>query len=176
MLVTGASGGVGTFAVQIAAALGAHVTGECSRAKVDLVRSLGAEEVLDHAVDDFADGSRRFDLIIDIAGTPSLSRLRSALTPRGTVVLVGGERQGALLGIGHQLRGSFVSPFVRQRLTMMVAKERAADLDRLSALTEDGRIAPALERTYPLQHAPAALRRLAAGEVRGKVAVITDAR
>ena len=172
VLVTGASGGVGSFAVQIATALGAHVTAECSRGKVGLVRSLGAVEVLDHAVDDFADGSRQFDLIIDIAGNPSLSRLRRALTPSGTAVLVGGEGGGALTGMGRQACASILAPFVGQRLTMMIVKGRTADLERLAALTEDGRLTPALERTYPLAQAPDALRRLASGQVCGKVAIV----
>ena len=171
VLVTGASGGVGSFAVQIATAFGAHVTAECSRGKADLVRSLGAEEVLDHAVDDFADGSRRFDLIIDIAGNPSLTRLRRALTPTGTVVLAGGEGNGAVIGMGRQLRASIASPFVGQRLTMMIVKGRAGDLERLADMTGDGKLTPALDRTYPMAQAPDALRRLAAGQVRGKVAI-----
>ncbi len=174
VLVTGASGGVGSFAVQIATALGARVTAECSRAKADLVRTLGAHEVLDHAVDDFADGSRRFDLIIDIAGNPSLSRLRAALTPTGTAVLAGGEGNGALTGMGRQLRASIVSPFVGQRLTMMIVKGRTGDLERLGALIDAGGLTPALERSYPLERAGDALRRLAAGDVRGKVAVVTS--
>ena len=172
VLVTGASGGVGTFAVQIAKALGAHVTAECSAGKADLARTLGADEVLDHAVDDFADGSHRFDLIIDIAGNPSLSRLRRALTPTGTAVLAGGEGNGAIVGMGRQLRASIVSPFIGQRLQMMIVKGRAGDLERLAAMTEDGRLVPALDRTYPLAQAPDALRRLAAGQVRGKVAIV----
>ena len=126
VLVTGASGGVGSFAVQIAKALGAHVTAECSTAKADLVRSLGADEVVDYTRDDFADGSRRFDLIIDLAGGPSVARLRAALTPTGTAVLAGGEQGGNLTGMGRQIRAALLSPFVRQRLTLCVTKERAA--------------------------------------------------
>lgn len=171
VLVTGASGGVGTFAVQIAKALGAHVTAECSTGKVDLVGSLGADEVLDYTVDDFADGSRRFDLILDLAGSPSLARLRRALTPTGTAVIAGGEGGGSLTGMGRQLRALLVSIFGRQRLTMCVTKEGAVDLERLTALIESGRVTPALDRTYPLTQAADAMRRLVAGNVRGKLAI-----
>jgi len=171
VLVTGASGGVGTFAVQIARTLGAHVTAECSTTKVDLVVALGADEVLDYAVDDFADGSRHFDLIVDIAGSPSLSRLRRALTPTGTVVIAGGEGGGNLTGIGRQLRALVVSLWGKQRLTMFVTRERAEDLERLTALIEAGGVTPALDRIYPLAEAADAMRRLVAGDVRGKVAI-----
>lgn len=171
VLVTGASGGVGTFAVQIAKALGAHVTAECSTAKVDLVRSLGADEVLDYTVDDFADGTHRYDLIVDLAGNPSVARLRRALSPTGTAVVAGGEGNGNLTGMSRQLRALLVSPFVKQRLLLCVTKERAADLERLTTLIEAGSITPALDRTYPLAQAGDAMRRLVAGEVRGKIAV-----
>ena len=171
VLVTGASGGVGSFAVQIAKALGAHVTAECSTGKVDMVRSLGADEVLDYTVDDFADGSRQFDLIVDIAGSPSLPRLRRALTPTGTVVIVGGEGGGNLLGIGRQLRAVLISPFVKQRLIMFILKAGAEDLEQLTAMIEAGQVSPALERTYPLEQAPDAMRRLIAVDVHGKIAI-----
>ena len=110
MLVVGASGGVGSYAVQLAKALGAEVTGVCSSAKTDLVTSLGADHVIDYTRDDFADGPRRYDLILDIAGNPSLSALRRALKPRGTAVFVGGENAGAIIGMGRQLRGVLLSP------------------------------------------------------------------
>lgn len=171
VLVTGASGGVGTFAVQIAKALGAHVTAECSTGKVDLVRSLGADQVLDYGVDDFADGTHHYDLVLDLAGNPSLSRLRRALTPTGTAVIAGGEQGGNLTGMSRQVRAAVLSPFVKQRLTLCLTKERAADLERLTALIEAGEISPALDRTYPLAQAADAMRRLIAGDVRGKVAV-----
>jgi NADPH:quinone reductase-like Zn-dependent oxidoreductase len=171
VLVTGASGGVGSYAVQLAVAAGAEVTGVCSAAKADLVRSLGAVRVLDYAVDDFAATGVRYDVIIDIAGNASLSRLRRALAPRGTAVLVGGEDAGRLLGMGRQLRGMVVSLFGRQRLTLRVPKESAADLERLTALVEAGQLVPAVESTYPLDQAPTAMRHLVDGRVRGKVAI-----
>jgi NADPH:quinone reductase-like Zn-dependent oxidoreductase len=172
VLVIGASGGVGSFAVQIAKALGAEVTGVASTGKLDLVRALGADHVVDYTHDDFADGSRRYDLILDIAGNPTLSRLRRALAPTGTAVITGGEEGGAFSGgMNRQLRGLALSPFLRQRLTMFIAKQRASDLERLSVLIEAGHVNPSLERSYPLQDAADAVRHLAAGGTRGKVAI-----
>jgi NADPH:quinone reductase-like Zn-dependent oxidoreductase len=171
VLVTGASGGVGSYAVQIAVAAGAEVTGVASAAKADLVRSLGATHVLDYASDDFAAVPDRYDVIIDIAGNASLSRLRRALTPRGTAVLVGGEDAGRLTGMGRQLRALVVSLFVGQRLTLRVPKERASDLERLSDLIAAGHVTPSVGATYPLADAADAMRQLVAGQVRGKVAI-----
>jgi NADPH:quinone reductase-like Zn-dependent oxidoreductase len=171
VLVLGASGGVGSYAVQLAKAFGAEVTGVCSTAKTDLVASLGADRVLDYTRDDFADGSRRYDLILDIAGNPSLSRLRKALKPRGTAVFVGGEQAGAITGMGRQLRGVLLSPFVRQRLALLVTKERASDYERLTELVESGKLAPSIDRTYPLEEVPHAVRQLETGQIRGKVAI-----
>jgi NADPH:quinone reductase-like Zn-dependent oxidoreductase len=171
VLVLGASGGVGSYAVQLAKAFGADVTGACSPEKLDLVASLGADHVLDYTREDFADGSRRYDLILDIGGNPSLRRLRRALKPSGTVVFVGGEHAGSLTGMSRQLRGALVSPFVRQRLALFMAKERATDLERLTDLIEAGRVMPSLDRSYPLDEAPAAMRQLETGKVRGKIAL-----
>jgi len=171
VLVTGASGGVGTYAVQIAAALGAEVTGVASTAKVDLVRSLGAAHVLDYTRDDFADSEHRYDVIIDIGGSPSVSRLRRALTPNGTAVIVGGEGGGSVTGIGRQLRATALSPFVRQRLTMFVAKERGVDLERLTTLIEAGAMTPSVDRSYQLDRVAEAMRRLDAGDARGKIVI-----
>ncbi len=148
------------------------MTGVCSAAKAELVRSLGAAHVLDYAVDDFADAAERFDVIIDIAGNASLSRLRRALTPTGTAVLVGGEDAGQVTGMSRQLRGLVVSLFTRQRLTMRVPKEGAADLERLTALIQAGQVTPSVGGTYPLADAAAAMRDLVAGRARGKVAIV----
>ena len=126
VLIIGASGGVGTYAVQLAKALGADVTGVCSTAKIDLVRSLGADRVIDYTHDDFADGNERYDLILDIGGSSPLSRLRHALGPKGTLVIVGGEGGGTLTGMGRQLRALALSPFLRQRLTLLGPKEHYA--------------------------------------------------
>jgi NADPH:quinone reductase-like Zn-dependent oxidoreductase len=171
VLVVGASGGVGTYAVQLAKAFGAEVTAVSSTAKVDLVTSLGADHVIDYTREDFADGSRRYDLILDIGGSTPVRRLRRALRPRGTLVFVGGENSGNLTGLGRQLRGALISPLLRQRLVLLVAKERAADLERLTALIEDGKVVPSVDRSYPLEEARDAMRLLEEGRVRGKVVI-----
>jgi NADPH:quinone reductase-like Zn-dependent oxidoreductase len=171
VLVVGASGGVGSYAIQLAKAFGAEVTAVCSTAKTDLVASLGADHSIDYTRDDFADGTRRYDLVLDIAGNPSLKRLRRALRPRGTAVFVGGENAGVLLGMGRQLRGVLLSVFLRQRLALLVTKERASDYDRLTELIEGRQLLPSIDRTYPLEEAPVAVRQLEAGQVRGKVAI-----
>ena len=171
VLVLGASGGVGSYAVQLAKAFGAEVTGVCSTTKTDLVASLGADHVIDYTRDDFADGTRTYDLVLDIAGNPSLGRLRRALKPRGTAVFIGGESSGVITGMGRQMRGVLLSPFLKQRLVLLVAKERASDYERLTDLIESGRVAPSLDRTYPLEEAPHAMQQLETGQVRGKVAI-----
>jgi NADPH:quinone reductase-like Zn-dependent oxidoreductase len=170
VLVIGASGGVGSYAVQIAAALGAEVTGVCSAAKADLVRSLGAVHVLDYTRDDFADGSATYDVILDIAGNSSIARLRRALTRRGTLVLVGGEDGDSLTGgMGRQVAALAISPFIRQRVALVPPKEHYSFLERLASLVEDGSVVPSVERTYPLSEAATAMEHLVAGQVRGKV-------
>lgn len=172
VLVIGASGGVGTYAVQLAKAFGAEVTGVSSSQKTDLVRSLGADHVLDYSQRDFADGRRRYDVILDIGGNSPLSRLRSALTDTGTLVIVGGESGGSLTGgFGRQLRAVALSPFLRQRLTMQMTKQRYQDLETLAELLAAGRLSPSIDRTYTLSEAPDAMRHLEAGRVRGKVAL-----
>jgi NADPH:quinone reductase-like Zn-dependent oxidoreductase len=171
LLVVGASGGVGSYAVQLGKAFGAKVTGVSSTAKVDLVTALGADHVLDYTRDDFADGNRHWDLVLDIGGSPSLRRLRRALEPRGTAVFVGAEGAGNVTGMGRQLRGALLSPFLRQRLALLVAKERASDLERLTDLIEAGSVVPSLDRSFPLDEAPDAMRLLETGRVRGKVAI-----
>ena len=172
VLVTGASGGVGSYAVQLARAFGAEVTGASSTAKLDLVRSLGAAHVIDYTKDDFADGRHHYDLILDIAGNPALPRLRRALTSAGTAVIVGGEEGGSLTGgLDRQFRALALSPFLRQRLTMVTAKQRSSDLERLAELIEAGTVTPSIDRTYPLDQVPEAMRHLEAGNARGKIAV-----
>src|SRR5262252_7515297 len=170
VLVIGASGGVGSYAVQLAKALGAEVTGVCSTGKADLVRSIGADRVIDYTRDDFADGRHHYDLILDIGGDSRLSRLRRALTPTGTLVIAGGE--GAKwTGVGRQLRALLLTPFTRQRLTMYVSQHRQADLDTLRQLTETGQITPLIGRTYTLAGVPEAIRDLQDGHARGKLAI-----
>jgi NADPH:quinone reductase-like Zn-dependent oxidoreductase len=172
VLIIGASGGVGSFAVQIAKGAGADVTGVCGTAKVDMVRALGADSVIDYTRADFADGGPRYDVILDIGGNARLSRLRRALTPRGRLVIVGGETHGRLLGgSGRQIRATLLSPFLSQKLGTFVATENAADLSALRELIGAGTITPAIERTYALAEVPAAIRHLMDGQARGKLAV-----
>jgi NADPH:quinone reductase-like Zn-dependent oxidoreductase len=172
VLIIGASGGVGTYAVQLAKAFGAEVTGVSSTAKTDLLYSIGADHVIDYTHDDYLDGSRRYDLIIDIGGNNNLSRLRKALTPTGTLVIVGGEERGNLTGgFGRQLRALALSPFVGQRLTMLASKERHTDLEALSPYLENGQVVPFIDKVYSLADVPAAMAHLEAGQARGKIAI-----
>ena len=171
VLIIGAGGGVGTLAVQIAKAEGAEVTGVCSASKTELVRSVGADHVIDYSREDFADGRNRYDVILDIAGNRSLSELRRALTPRGTLVIVGGEDAGNWLGVRRQLRAAALSPFVRQKLGFFISKERRQDLEELRRLLEAGTIRPVVDRTFALEEVPAAIRYLRDGHARGKVVI-----
>ena len=172
VLIIGASGGVGSFAVQLAKASGAEVTGVCSTNKLDLVTSLGADRVVDYTREDFAAGSHHYDLIVDIAGNSPLSRLRRALTPTGTAVIVGGENKGNLTGgIDRQLRALILTRFVGQRLTGLASKERASDLEILADHLAAGTVTPSIDRTYPLDQVPTAMRYLEAGKVKGKIAI-----
>jgi len=174
VLIVGAAGGVGSFAVQLAKAFGAEVTGVASTTKVELVRSIGADEVIDYTREDFADGARHWDLIVDTAGRRSLAQLRRALTPRGTLVIVGGEGGGPWLGgFDRQiLRAPLLSVLARQRLRPFVSKERRADLLVLKDLIEAGKVTPVIDRTYPLSEVPQAIRYLEQGHARGKVVII----
>jgi NADPH:quinone reductase-like Zn-dependent oxidoreductase len=172
MLIIGASGGVGTFAVQIAKAFGAEVTGVCSTAKTDLVRTLGADHVVDYTHEDFADGIQTCDVILDIGGNSKLSHLRRALTPGGRLVIVGGETEGRWLGgFDRQLRAIILSPLVSQKLGILGTKENAADLSVLRELVESGKVTPAIDRAYPLSEAAAAIRYFHEGQARGKVVI-----
>jgi NADPH:quinone reductase-like Zn-dependent oxidoreductase len=172
VLIIGAAGGVGAFAVQLAKAFGAEVTGVCSTTQVDLVRSIGADHVIDYTRDDITDGTRHWDLILDTAGRRSLSQLRRALTPRGTLVIVGGEGAGRWLGgFDRSLRAPVLSQFVSQRLRMLASKPRQEDLQTLRELAEAGKVAPVIGRTYPLREVPEAIRHLEAGHTRGKLVI-----
>lgn len=172
VLIIGASGGVGTYAVQLAKAFGAEVTGVSSTAKLDLVRSIGADHAIGYTGEDYLDGANRYDLIVDIGGNNSLSRLRRALTPKGTLVIVGGEEGGNVTGgFGRQIRALVLSLFVGQRLTMLASKERYTDLETLHPFLESGQVIPVIDRTYTLADVPAAMSHLEAGHTRGKVAI-----
>ena len=157
MLIIGASGGVGTFAVQIAKAFGAEVTGACGTAKTDLVRAVGADHVLDYTRADPTAGPDRYDVVIDIGGNRPVRQLRRALAPRGTLVITGGENGGPWLAAWAATRRPTAVPVVSQRLTTFVSRERRADLLTLGDLADSGVVAPAVERTYPLSQAAAAL-------------------
>lgn len=170
VLVIGASGGVGSFAVQIAKAFGAKVTGVCSTAKLDLVSAMGADHVVDYTREDFADGRTRYDVILDTGGNSRVAQLRRALSPQGRLVIVGGETAGRLLGgAGRQLRATALSPFVKQNLGTFVATENAADLVVLAELIDAGKVTPVIDTSYPLSDVAAAIRHVHDGRARGKV-------
>ncbi|HYN28699.1 MAG TPA: NAD(P)-dependent alcohol dehydrogenase [Dermatophilaceae bacterium] len=172
VLVIGASGGVGSFAVQLTVDLGARVTAVCGPAKADLVRSLGAEEVVDHTSTPLETLGERFDVVVDIAGHRPVRLLRRLLTERGSLVVVGSEHEGRWLGgLQRSIGAALLSPLVRQRLVMLVASEDGADLRLLTEAIERGAVRPALERTFPLSEAAAAVDHVAAGRARGKVVV-----
>ena len=172
VLVIGAGGGVGTYAVQIAKSFGAEVTGVCSTAKMDLVRSIGADHVIDYTREDFTEGTVQYDVIIDNAGNRPLSRLRRVLRPKGALVIIGGENGGNWIGPADRLVPALLlSPFVGQDLGVLMAVERQADLQSLSEMIEAGAIAPVIDRTFSLIEAPDAVRYLMEGHARGKVVV-----
>jgi NADPH:quinone reductase-like Zn-dependent oxidoreductase len=172
VLVIGAAGGVGTFAVQLAKWLGAEVTGVCSTRNVDLVRSLGADHVVDYTQADVTRSGQRYDLIFQLAGTSSPSDLRRALTPRGMLLLSSGESDGRLLGpVDRIIKALLLAPFVRQRLVPFVAKRSGDDLRVVKELIEAGTVMPVIDRTYPLGDVPEAIRYLEEGHARGKVVI-----
>ncbi len=172
VLIIGASGGVGAFALQIAKAFGAEVTGVSSTENLDRVRALGADDVVDYTRDDFADGCHRYDAILDTGGHSTLSRLRRALTPRGTLVIVGSETGGRWFGgFDRALRARLLSPFVGQKLEMLTSSENAKDLTVLRELIEDGSVIPDIDRTYALRDTAAAIRQVQEGRAHGKVVI-----
>jgi NADPH:quinone reductase-like Zn-dependent oxidoreductase len=173
VLIVGAAGGVGTFAVQIAKAFGAEVTGVCSTSKLDLVRSIGADDVIDYTRQDFTDGSRTWDVIVDTAGRRPVSRLRRALTPKGTLVIIGGDGGGRWTGgfFRGMLRAPLMSLFVGQRLDWLNSKVSVEDLQALNELIEAGKVTPVVGRTYLLPEAPEAIRHLATGHAGGKLVI-----
>lgn len=175
VLIIGAAGGVGSFAVQLACALGARVTGMCSTAKLDFVRSLGAEQVIDYTRQD-TDADARFDLIVDTGGRRPVSTLRRWLNSRGTLAIVGGEGGGAWLGgFDRQVvRAPFLSLFSKQRLRPVTTKERRADLEYLTELITDRKVIPVVDRSFALPDAAEAIRYLAEGHPSGKVALIVQ--
>jgi NADPH:quinone reductase-like Zn-dependent oxidoreductase len=172
VLINGAGGGVGTFAVQIAAALGAEVTGVCSTGNVELVRSIGAAHVIDYTTEDFTDGPIRYDLILDNVSSLPLKRLRGVLTPKGILVLNGGGSPGHLFGpIAGILKAVVVNLFVSQRLRPLPSKQKREELLDVTGLIEDGKLTPVVDRSYPLADTAEGLRHVEQGHARGKVVV-----
>ena len=177
VLINGASGGVGTFAVQIAKAYGANVTGVCSTRNLGLVQSIGADHVIDYTREDFTRGAQRYDLIIDTVGTHSVWEYRRVLKPEGTLVLVGALDKGPWLGpMWSSLKAFLVSPFITQKFVFFLADLDQADLGELRVLMEAGKITPVIDRTYPLSEVPAAIGYLEQGHARGKVVIAVNER
>jgi NADPH:quinone reductase-like Zn-dependent oxidoreductase len=174
VLVIGAAGGVGSFAVQLAKAFGAKVTGVASTAQVELVGTIGADDVIDYTRQDVTDGTRQWDLVLDCAGRRTLSQLRRALTPTGTLVIVGGEGGGRWLGgFDRNLRAVALSRFTSQRLRMLSSTPRQEDLEVLRELIEAGKVTPVIGRSYPLAEVPEAIRQMVEGRGGGGKVVIT---
>ena len=171
VLINGASGGVGTFAVQIAKSLGARVTGVCSTRNIDLVRSIGADEVIDYTREDFAQAGQRYDVMIDAVGSRSLSDCRRALTPRGTYVLVGVLNLGRWFGLARQLKVLSLSPFVRQKMRVFIVRHNREDLIALKELVDAGTLAPVIDRRYQLNEVPMALHHQGEGHAQGKIVI-----
>ncbi len=170
-MIIGASGGVGSFAIQLAKAFGAEVTGVCSTKSAEMVRSLGADQVIDYTQEDFTQSGQRYDLILEMAGNRSLADLRRALAPKGTLVLVGGSGGRWFMGTGRTLRAVLVSPFVGQRLRSFLSKPRGADLVVLQELLEAGKLTPIIDRTFPLSEAPAAISYVGERSTQGKTVI-----
>ena len=172
VLINGASGGVGTFAVQIAKSFGANVTAVCSTANIDLVRSLGADHVIDYTNEAFTQSAGRYDVMLDLVGNRSLSDCRRALTPRGTYVLVGVKDMGRWFGLGRQCKALLLSPAVGQRMRVFVARHTKEDLAVLKELVETGKVAPVIDRHYSLSDVPDALRYQGEGHPHGKIVIV----
>ena len=177
ILINGASGGVGTFAVQIASAMGADVTGVCSGRNVELVRSLGADHVIDYTRENFTKGSVRYDLIVDMVGNHHLLDARRALKPDGIFVIVGGSSDGRWIApLDRMLKAHFLSPFVSQEFVKLFADLNQADLEFLAGLMQAGKLTPVIDRRYALSEVPEAIRYLEQGHARGKVVIVVDDR
>ena len=172
ILINGASGGVGTYAVQIAKSFGAHVTAVCSLRNVDMVRSIGADQVIDYTREDFAQAEQRYDVMLDLIGNRSLLNCRRVLAARGTYVIVGVSDLGRWLGLNRQIKALLLSPFVRQRMRVFVVKHTREDLGVLKQLVEGGRVAPVIDRRYELTEAPQALRHQGEGHTKGKIVIV----
>jgi len=171
VLINGASSGVGIYAVQMAVARGAKVTGVCSTKNVEMVRSLGGHHVIDYTTDDFTQTSERFDVLIDIVSSRSLESSRQVLTDNGRFVMVGDMTMGKWLGVGRQFRTVMKDPFVSQSLKPMLAKTNRADLEAIVDMVEAGTVRPVIDHVYPLEETAAAMRQVLGGHTRGKIVV-----
>jgi NADPH:quinone reductase-like Zn-dependent oxidoreductase len=171
VVIIGASGGVGSFAVQLAKAFGAEVTGVCGTNSLEMVRSIGADHVVDYTQQDFTRTGQRYDLILEMAGNRALADLRRALTPKGTLVLVGGSGGRWFMGTGRTVRAVLVSPLVGQRLRSFFSKPRGADLVVLQELIEAGKLTPVIDRTFPLNETPEAIRHVGEHSTQGKTVI-----
>jgi len=172
VLINGASGGVGTFAVQIAKSFGADVTGVCSTRNLDMVRSIGADHVIDYTQEDFTQGEQRYDLILDAVGSHSLSEYRRVLSPKGVLVIVGGPSNGQWIGpMVAPIKALILSPFVSQKLVPILAELNKDDLTVLRDLMQAGKLTPVIDRRYRLNEVPAAIRYVEEGHARGKVVI-----
>jgi NADPH:quinone reductase-like Zn-dependent oxidoreductase len=177
VLINGASGGVGTFAVQIAKSFGADVTGVCSTRNLDMVRSLGADHVIDYTKEDFTKNGQRYDLILDNVGTQPLSGFRRVLNPNGILVMIGGggPNDGGLIGpLGRPVKALLLSPFISQKMGMLMAELNKKDLTTLGDLMQSGKVTPVIDRTYPLSKIAEAIRYLEQGHARGKVVITVE--
>jgi NADPH:quinone reductase-like Zn-dependent oxidoreductase len=175
VLIVGASGGVGTFGVQIAKSFDAEVTGECSTRNVDMVRTLGADHIIDYTQEDFTRSGQKYDLIFQLAGTRSPSECRRALTSKGTLVQISGESEGRWIGpVDRIIKALVLSPFVSQKMASFTVKPNQEDLRFLKQLIEAGTLTPVIDRTYSLSEVPEAIRYLENGHARGKVVIRTD--
>jgi len=179
VLINGASGGVGTFAVQIAKSLGADVTGVCSTRNLDMVRTLGADHVIDYTKEDFTRGSVQYDVILDNVGNAALLDIRHVLAPKGIYVLIGGggPDDGRWIGpMAKPVKGLLLSPFMSQKFVMLLANITTEDLNLMSQLMETKKVVPVIDRTYALKDVPEAIRYLEKGHARGKVVItVADA-
>lgn len=175
VLIVGASGGVGTFAVQIAKWMGAHVTGVCSTRNLELVESIGADRVIDYTIEDFTHGREKYDLIFQLAGQASPSDCRRALTSKGRLVLSSGDSDGRIIGpVDRVIKAALLSPFVSQDLNLLSFKRSSDDLELLGELIEAGKVVPVIDKTYPLVETPEAIRYLETGHARGKVVISVE--
>jgi NADPH:quinone reductase-like Zn-dependent oxidoreductase len=175
VLINGASGGVGTFAVQVAKSMGAEVTGVCSTRNVELVRSLGADHVIDYTQENFTESGKTYDVILDNVGNHSLSALRRVLAPEGALIIVGGPKSDPWIGpLAGGIKASLVAPFVDQKIGLFFSQLVQKDMETLGELMQAGKVTPVIDRRYSLDEVPKAMRYLQTGRARGKVVIVME--